>query len=407
VQLVSHLSQRVAQTLDRLCSAFDGPIGLGVSGGSDSLALLKLAQDWAAASDRRIVAYTVDHGLRPEAAREAADVERRCAALGVPHRTLRWNPPADRTTQARARRARHALLATAVRTDGGSLLLLGHTEDDQAETVAMRMRAGSGVAGLAGMRNIAPSPVWPEGRGVAVARPLLTERREDLRDELCANGWLWIDDPSNANHEYERVRVRAELEQDDTRRTELLETSSMARAKRAVLDRDLAMWLGNDVECAADSSIRFSPGSLDIEALTEGLAIVLMAAAGSDQRAPYSARRALAKELQAPGWRARTLGGAWIAPRKGEIMVCRDPGEAAKVSTIDPRFEGVWDGRFLISRAGNTRVSNQIWRSGDPATPMARDTMPRGLSSTQIAENLVKARLSMTKYLLEQDALTL
>ncbi|MDP1556345.1 MAG: ATP-binding protein, partial [Hyphomonas sp.] len=113
----------------------EGPIGLAVSGGSDSITLLHLAHRWARPRGAKLLVLTVDHRLRPAAAAEAAGVARLAGDLGLPHLTLVWEAPMAR--QSAARRARHALLATALKSAGGQLLLTGHTASDQAETVLM------------------------------------------------------------------------------------------------------------------------------------------------------------------------------------------------------------------------------------------------------------------------------
>src|SRR5882724_6251609 len=125
---------------------------LAVSGGPDSIALMWLMARWRRALARgpRLIAVTVDHGLRPEAAREARDVKRLAGALDLPHRTLRWiGPKPERGLPAAARDARYRLLARAAREFGATHVLTAHTRDDQAETLLMRMLRGSGITGLA------------------------------------------------------------------------------------------------------------------------------------------------------------------------------------------------------------------------------------------------------------------
>ncbi|MEO9970965.1 MAG: tRNA lysidine(34) synthetase TilS, partial [Hyphomonadaceae bacterium] len=195
---------------DALCADASGPIGVAVSGGGDSMALLHMALQWRPATD--FLVLTVDHGLRPEAKREAEFVKDFCLKAGAVHRTLLWTPPKGNISQARARDARHRMLATALREGGGSHLLLGHTLDDQYETV--HMRAARGETGLAGMRALSVSPVWPEGRGIYLARPLLGTRRSDLRRLLRDASVDWVEDPSNANQNFERVRTRHVLAQE-------------------------------------------------------------------------------------------------------------------------------------------------------------------------------------------------
>jgi len=184
------LQQRFNARLDRLaaCLPAGGPLGVAVSGGSDSMALLTLAEGWARVRRSGLLALTVDHGLRQGSAREAAAVAAHCRARGIDHRTLSWQAgPATRTpardrraVQATARQARHALLAGALRAAGGKWLLMGHTGDDQIETFLMRARQGSGWYGLGGMDPVSVSPAWPEGRGVFLVRPLLGETIAEL-----------------------------------------------------------------------------------------------------------------------------------------------------------------------------------------------------------------------------------
>jgi len=177
-----------------------GPLGVAISGGGDSTALLLLLH----AARRAVLAVTVDHGLRPESAAEAAAVGALCAARGIPHDTLVWaEGPESGNLQARARQARRRLIADWARGRGIGDVALGHTLDDQAETVLLRLARGSGVDGLAAMAAVA------EGDGVRWHRPLLGIGRGALRDWLRGEGVAWIDDPSNEDPRFDRVRVRA------------------------------------------------------------------------------------------------------------------------------------------------------------------------------------------------------
>jgi tRNA(Ile)-lysidine synthase len=183
--------------------------GLAVSGGSDSIALLMLAARWAGPRDRTIEVATVDHGLRPEAAGEAAGVARLCARLGLRHAVLRWTPPPGGVSQAGARLARHRLLAGWAQARSLPAVALAHTADDRIETFLIRARAGSHWRGLAGPAPRAASPAWPEGAGVDIIRPVLWASRPQLRAMLEAAGRAWAEDPSNGDPRYERVRMRA------------------------------------------------------------------------------------------------------------------------------------------------------------------------------------------------------
>ncbi len=174
-------------------------LGIAVSGGGDSMALLHLAAEAGIAAR----AVTVDHGLRPEAAAEAAEVARVCAGLGVPHDTLRWQGWDGRgNLQDQARRARYGLMADWARAAGLDAVALGHTRDDVAETFLMRLARGAGVDGLAAMQ------ARRRHEGMLWLRPLLRFSRHDLREDLRRRGAGWIEDPSNENPAFDRVRIR-------------------------------------------------------------------------------------------------------------------------------------------------------------------------------------------------------
>lgn len=184
--------------------AFSRAIGLAVSGGPDSLALMVLMAQWARPAGRpRLVVYTVDHGLRPEAAGEAAMVVREAERLGLPARILRWAGDKPETgIQAAARQARYRLLAAARDADDIDIIVTAHHLADQAETVLMRLAHGSGIEGLAGMREVS----FVEG--CKVCRPLLGVRPEALRAVVAAAGLAPAADPGNDDPAYERVRWR-------------------------------------------------------------------------------------------------------------------------------------------------------------------------------------------------------
>lgn len=187
-----------------LAAAPEGPLGVAVSGGGDSVALLLLLQRVAAG--RALAAVTVDHGLRAGSAGEAAAVAALCAGRGIPHEVRRWGGWDGRgNLQDRARRARLDLIAAWAKERGIGGVALGHTLDDQAETVLMRLARGSGVDGLSAM-----APVR-EAQGVTWLRPLLGIRRAALRAWLADEGVGWAEDPTNADPRFDRVRARAAL----------------------------------------------------------------------------------------------------------------------------------------------------------------------------------------------------
>ena len=191
---------------------------LAVSGGPDSTALLVLAARWRAglSAGPDLLAVTVDHGLRPEARREAADVKRLAASLGVSHRTMRWIGAKPKTgVQEAARQARYRLLAAAAAKTKARHILTAHTRDDQAETVLFRLARGSGLAGLAAMARISPLPRFSspssarEENPIALVRPFLDIPKSRLIATLHDAEIPFVEDPSNSDPRFARVRLRA------------------------------------------------------------------------------------------------------------------------------------------------------------------------------------------------------
>ena len=197
---------RFAAALARLWPE-GGRLGLAVSGGADSLAMLLLAQ---AAIPGEFEAATVDHSLRAESAREADFVAGLCGALGIPHAVLRVEVGAG-NLQDEARAARYAALGAWAEERGLTALATAHHADDQAETVLMRLNRGSGLAGLAGVRARGKVP----GGSVPLIRPVLGWRRAELAEIVARAGIVPVNDPSNADSRFDRVRIRAALGEAD------------------------------------------------------------------------------------------------------------------------------------------------------------------------------------------------
>ncbi|MEM9342125.1 MAG: tRNA lysidine(34) synthetase TilS [Pseudomonadota bacterium] len=179
-------------------------LGVAVSGGSDSLALLHLLHDWGRST---LFAVTVNHGLRPEAASEALHVERICTGLSIPHTIVEWQGwDGKGNLQDQARRTRYAMMADWGRDLGLDAIALGHTMDDQAETVLMRLARAAGVDGLSAMSHRMTR------HGIRFDRPLMLHaRRSALRDSLERRGVRWVDDPSNEDEAFDRIKARKAL----------------------------------------------------------------------------------------------------------------------------------------------------------------------------------------------------
>ena len=225
-------SERQTRFAADLARAWPAPVtarlGIAVSGGPDSLALLLLAH---AAYPGRIAAATVDHRLRPDSAREAAFVADCCARLGICHATLAVEVGAG-NLQSRARTARYTALGNWCADQGLDALATAHHADDQAETLLLRLNRGSGVAGLAGVRERGRVP----GHPLVLVRPLLAWRRSELAGVVADAGLVAVADPSNSDDRFDRARVRKELATADW-----LDVPALARSAANLADADLAL----------------------------------------------------------------------------------------------------------------------------------------------------------------------
>jgi tRNA(Ile)-lysidine synthase len=318
-------------------------IGLAVSGGSDSMAMLWLIAPWARSLGIAVAVATVDHGLRPEARDEAAFVGQACAEIGVPHRILTWTGWDKRgNLQAQARDARRALLTEWAQKSGVDTVALGHTMDDQAETVLMRLARGSGVDGLAGMEAMR------EEGGLRWVRPLLSERRAALRDVLRGNGRDWVDDPSNADARFDRVKARRALEVLGPLGVDaegLAETAQRMRRAREALDA-YAQRAAREVARVEAGEVVFARAGFD--GLPEETRLRLWADAvrwvsGTVYRPRLAALQEAVAEVGEG--RRRTLQGVVLARGRGVWRVTR---EAAAVAGLTARTGEVWDGRWLV-----------------------------------------------------------
>ena len=318
-------------------------LGVAVSGGSDSMALLLLLSEWAGQGGPAIAAVTVDHGLRPEAAAEAAMVAHRCAALGVPHATLRWSGwTGQGNLPAAARQARYGLIAGWARGAGIADVALGHTADDQAETVLMRLARGSGVDGLAGMaaRRSADGINWH--------RPLLGQGRAALRAWLIVRGEGWADDPTNDDPAYDRIKARralAALAELGLTPDGLIATAAHMRRARAVLDGAAAALAARAARIDGRDVIldRAAFAEAPVETRHRLFAHALMWVGG----APYRPRFAALTDAmtRAEAGRRITLHGCLILPRAATLRIVREPAAvAAKAAPAN----GIWDGAWRL-----------------------------------------------------------
>ncbi|MEM9579903.1 MAG: tRNA lysidine(34) synthetase TilS [Pseudomonadota bacterium] len=330
------------------------PLGLAVSGGSDSTALLMHAARKFEAGDLRVA--TVDHGLRPQAAQEAKDVAALCATLGIAHDTLPLHLDAGPNLQARARRARYAALAQWGRAEGLSAIALGHTRDDIAESFLMRLARGSGVDGLAAM------PAEFIANDQRFIRPLLDRSRAELRGKLVAKGVGWTDDPSNDNPEFQRVAMRhAQPDLDALGLTagRLSETARWMQAARDVLEQAADDWI------AAHARADHGDAVLDLQALIaapdETRYRVLTRALCGVSGQPYRPRFAAVEAL--PLNSAATLHGCLLYPHRTGLRITREVHAMGK--TLDPRWQvdGPFEPDFELRPLGAEGLSQLAsWR---------------------------------------------
>jgi tRNA(Ile)-lysidine synthase len=315
-------------------------IGVAVSGGSDSLALLHAARAWGVV----VEAVTVDHGLRPEAAEEAAYVAEVCRGLGVPHSVLRWEGWDGRgNLQDQARQNRYALIAGWAEALRLRSVALGHTKDDQAETLLMRLAREAGVEGLASMRLVF------EREGVRFDRPFLFDRRADLRAYLTSLGVRWIEDPSNEDESFGRVRARRALES-----LAPLGIEAEALFRVALNLRDASDALGQMASDFARAKVKAAGGDLifDRTALRRLPAEIARRLAGHAPMfvasAAYPPRRepldGLMEHLRAAG--SVTLHGCLVTVSDMTVRVAR---EHAAVAGLRGPTQAMWDRRWRLA----------------------------------------------------------
>ncbi|MGR3322120.1 MAG: tRNA lysidine(34) synthetase TilS [Pseudooceanicola sp.] len=349
-----------------------GTVGVAVSGGGDSTALLHLLAGIAAERGLSVRAVTVDHGLRPEAAAEADAVARMCGALGVGHETLHWREwDGTGNLQDAARRARYRLITDWATRHVVRTVLLGHTADDQAETVLMRLARSAGVDGLAGI------PARRDVSGITFLRPLLRTRRAELRAYLAGMDIRWVEDPTNDDTTFERVRVRqamaalepvglsvaaltAVAENMDLARRALAETASRAARDCVTEDRgDL---------CIDRALFYDQPEEIRRRILVAGLNWI----SGSE----YPPRRRPLADLMAglASGEGGTLHGVQVLTGAGTLRLTR---EAQAVAGTRDAPGAAWDGRWRLT--GDGAEGTEIRRLGEAGLALCPDWRETGM----------------------------
>ena len=385
--------------------AGEAHIALGVSGGSDSAALMHLVHRWTRQRHRhpgegrndglgevspRLTVLTVDHGLRTESAAEARVVGAWAEALGLDHVILNWEGPKPVTgLQAHAREARYRLMGDWCRKHGIKVLLIAHTIEDQAETVLMRLKRGAGVEGLGGMAALA------QHGDVATFRPLLAVSRHRLRSFLTATGGRWLDDPSNEDERFERVRMRKTLVEAGL---EAQAVALTARRSRRVFEAILAV-----ATKFLDAEVRQHPegyGELSLEAFLAAPQEIriralwsLVTRYGDRSFVELSQAENLSDWIDRSGGQAHTLGGCRIVCRTNSLVFGREPGRISRDPVPVPASGRLrWDRRFDIE-AREPHSGMAIVPAGAAGTIARRADLPAFVQAS-LPAILVEGRLA-------------
>lgn len=326
-------------------------LAVAVSGGADSMALALLADKWVRRRGGRTLALIVDHGLRRDSAGESADTAQRLHGRGVESRILRLSGlSAGGGLQAAARLARHEVLAKAAAEAGCLNLAFGHHAADQAETVAMRAKRGAGgLEGIAG---------WSARGRVALLRPLLAESPSTLRDYLRHEGVAWVDDPSNRDRRFERVRLRFAGVQDEP----------AAPERRQKREAEVAVFLAQHVTIRPEGFAVIHAAA----APPTALGVLIRTISGAQHAPRNDGVASLCTAL-----RPATLGGVRIMPA-GRLgagwLLAREPSLCG--AAVPASYGAMWDKRFQLAEAGE-----QGWHFGGLGADAARFRTSGGLPS--------------------------
>jgi tRNA(Ile)-lysidine synthase len=311
--------------MDRLLPEPCTAIAVAVSGGGDSLALTLMLQKWTKARGISLIALTVDHGLRPESKIEAEKLGIFLSARGIPYKILSWAGEKPKThVQEMARQARYRLLVGACRAENISTLALAHNLEDQVETFWMRLAHGSGLDGLSGMAAAR------DVEGIQMIRPVLSFSRQELRDFCRAEGAAYIDDPSNQDEKYLRVRLRGF---EDMLAAEGFTPQRLVQTMRKLSEsRGAIEWMEDK---AYADCVQALPDGITLNhekflgypaAIRKRLLSRMILSLNHQDYAPGAEALAqLEENLQLSDFAGRTLGGCIFGKlKRGQVMICRE-----------------------------------------------------------------------------------
>lgn len=351
-----------------------GVVGVAVSGGGDSVALLMLLRESGA---RELAAVTVDHSLRPESVAEAQAVARLCSRISVPHTILHWeNLTTSGNLQSAARDARQRLIGEWAAGRGIASVALGHTLDDQAETFLLRLARGSGIDGLSAMIKLRRQG------GLLWVRPLLGARRHALRDFLTNEEVTWADDPSNEDQRFDRVRARAVLPllaPLGLGPERLAATAEAMGRARIALKAATASLAADALEEGQAGDLSLDPGPIlkapeEISLRLLGGALTWVAGARYGPRlGPL--KDVLAAVIAGGVGHGRTIHGCVLRERNGRVVILREPAHAAPPV---PLASSRWDGRWEVS--GSSVADAEIGALGAEGLAALGDWRATGLA---------------------------
>lgn len=351
---------------------------VAISGGSDSMGLLMALHAAIKTGEHpgfSLAACTVDHALRAQSAEEAASVAAFCRTLDIAHRTRRWEGAKPATgIQAAARRIRYELLARAAEALGADCIVTGHTRDDQHETIAMRRARANGIGDGEGHGGAGMAATMLYGRRIWVLRPFLRLGRAEIRSFLDARAVAWTDDPSNANHAFERVRVRARIAASEDMPMPLWSgrrRAASSAAAAALIEERIRVHEALVAEIPAEHA-----GATDDPNWRRALLIVASALGGRDHLPARATVQRLSLFLRAGKPGRMTAGRVVFDRRAGGLYLYRE-ARNLPVLALGPGEQGLWDGRFTIT-------------SGGPALVVASDA-----SGRRSAQRLIDAGLPM------------
>jgi len=335
----------ITSTLDLLEPS--DSIAVAVSGGADSMVLAHVLKQWSVANNIRLVALTVDHGLRSESASEAQQVHAWLQDSGIEHHILHWRGEKPSSNiQHHARNARYELLTTTCKTLGIDVLAVAHHGDDQAETVLMRLARGSGVDGLAAMEPIKYRD------GLITIRPMLEVTKQDIIAYAQQQKIEWIEDPSNDSLEYDRVKFRQFLNGFADKHVitkRLCQTAKHMRRAQQVLDKQLHSLMSQVAVFELPSHICVDMSAwqkLDEEIQLRMLTSWMRMLNVDFYKPRFENLEHLAERLL--DWNhftGATLSGCVFKSNRGKLLIFREMSAIENSSVVLTNKEVVWDGR--------------------------------------------------------------